>query len=230
MIDPQQVQQIDEVTSKAEFARIVGVHRSRVTRWIAEKKISGDALVGEGPGARVRVRLAKAQLRRHLDIGQRFGNGIDTRLGGEVTAAIETQTLPLPPQAIGEAPKPDGDGVEPIEEKIKREKLEGLQRANRKLAEEEAARAGRYVLADDVSRAMGRAQSQMVSWFEGTLSELATALASKHAIPQRDVLHLLRSEFRSCRERASAKFQAEAAAAPAFVEDDIPGEADLVVV
>jgi hypothetical protein len=45
---------------------------------------------------------------------------------------------------------------DPIEEQLKREKLEAVQRENRKRAEEEAARVGRYVDAQAASAQMAK--------------------------------------------------------------------------
>lgn len=205
----------EAVVSKSEFARLIGVSAARVSQYIGEEKISGDALVGEGRNARIRVEMAKAQLRQHLDIGQRLGNGLDTRLDA---------ALPLAPPATdpapGAPPAASAPAVDPVEDKLKRAKLEAAERANREAAIKEAASAGRYVLADAMRRELGRAQAQTIAWFEGVLTELANAVASKHAIPQRDVLHLLRNEFRAARERGAAKFQAAAESMPALVNDE----------
>lgn len=216
----------DPVLSKSAFAREIGVSPARVSQYIGEKKLSGEALVGEGRNAQIRVGVAKFQLRQLLDIGQRFGNGLDTRLDGPPAAAAPLAdkaevsvgridrgaefALPLPPTA-----------AETVEDKIKAAKLEAQQRANRKAAEDEAARAGRYVMAEDVTRSMGRALARQIAAYEGSLGELATAIAAKFSLSQRDVLHLLRFEFRAWRDRQAVQFQEEAATMPRLVEDDI---------
>ncbi len=213
----------DQIVSKAEFARLRNVSRGRVSQWIGEEKISGEALVGKGRDAKIRVAVAVAQLRRRLDVSQSTGlNGLDTDLSAPASSAPEP--VSSEPPAASPAPLPSPPAEETIEDQIKRERLESLQRQNRKLAEEEAARAGRYVLAEDMTRELGRVLMRQVAWFEGSLTELATAISAKFAIPQRDVLHLLRTEFRSCRERATAAMQTEAQAMPRTVEDDEPLE------
>src|SRR5690349_19821749 len=85
----------EAVVSKSKFAELIGVTKGRVSQYIADRKIFGDALVGEGRNAQIRVDLAKAQLRQKLDIGQRLGNGIDTNLN---------PALPL----AAAAPAPEG--------------------------------------------------------------------------------------------------------------------------
>jgi hypothetical protein len=111
-------------------------------------------------------------------------------------------------------------GLDPIEEQIKRERLESLQRDNRKKAEDEAARAGRYVLSHGAAVQMGKIAATMLELFEGSLSDLASAMAAKFQIPQRDVLHLLRGEFREIRSRAAVSMKEAALAQPETVEDE----------
>jgi hypothetical protein len=62
-----------EIATKSQFAALVGVTAARVSQWIAAGQISGDALVGEGRHARIRVEVARDQLRRNLNLGQRLG-------------------------------------------------------------------------------------------------------------------------------------------------------------
>ena len=57
----------DQIVSKSAFADIVGVSRVRVSQYLAEGKIHGDALVGTGHKARIRVAVAMEQLKRNLD-------------------------------------------------------------------------------------------------------------------------------------------------------------------
>ena len=198
-----------EVVAKADFARLVGVSRGRVSQWIAEGKISGDALDGSGRKAR-------------------SGWGTPRRSCGASSisaSASETASTPASmtrlrrPQRRSRQPRrryfrrPSRAATLPaeaaIEDRIKRERLEQLQRANRKLAEEEAARAGRYVLAADVAQQLGSALARQLAWVDGVLSELATAMTVKFGISQRDALYLLRTEFHACRARGSVQFKAQ---------------------
>jgi hypothetical protein len=119
-----------EVVSKGQFAALRNVSPGRVSQWIQEGKIEPDALVGEGRNAKINVAVATQQLRDALDVSQLAGNGVGTRLD-----------LPLPPPAQASPsrePAPSGD---PIADAIKQERLDQLRRANRREAEEEAARA-----------------------------------------------------------------------------------------
>ena len=206
-----------DVVSKSGFATLCNVSPGRVTQWITERKIAGEALVGHGRKAQIRVAVAKAQLRRTLNIDQRHGNGLFTRLDPPPSAAGDAAVLPFA--------KPES-GPDPIEERIKRERLEGLQRANRKAAEEEAARQGFYVRTDDVRQQMGRIAGQEMAVIEGRLGQIATEFAAQFQIPQRDALHLLRTEFRKIKIQASAELKAAAEALPALIEGELPATDD----
>jgi hypothetical protein len=215
-----------EIVSKAEFARLSNVSRARVAQWLGAKKIFGDAIVGEGRGAQIHVARARAQLKLHLDISQRMGNGLSTRLDGPAAAAAPAipPQLPLDEAPGAQAPRPPDPPRDPLEEQIKRERLETARRVNRKMAEEEAARAGRYVLAADATREMGRLAADLVGSLEGwLLGELCSATAAKFGLQYRDVQHLFRTEFRTYRASEAAVLRRRAEQMPEFVEDDPVG-------
>ena len=64
---------MDEIVTKKKFAELTGVLQPRVSQWIKSGQISGDALVGEGHPARIRVAVAMEQLNRNLDPPQHLG-------------------------------------------------------------------------------------------------------------------------------------------------------------
>ena len=82
------------------------------------------------------------------------------------------------------------------------------------------AEAGRYVRSDDVRQQMGAIAGRMVGMFEGSLGEMATAVAAKSNLPARDALHILRTTFRSIRERSTKTESGIAKALPATVDDE----------
>lgn len=210
-----------DVITKAEFARRREVSAGRVSQWISEGKIAGNALVGEGRAAKIRESVAVAQLRQKLDPMQMTANGLSTKLD-----APALPQLPLEATAASVAPPPATD-VPPrdsIEERIKQQRLEQIERANRNDRREEAQRAGRLVEAALVSQATGREITKLVASFEGKLSDFATAIAGQFKLSQRDVLHLLRAEFRKFRAGAAASAAAEADAMPTLVEIDLDAE------
>ena len=76
---------------------------------------------------------------------------------------------------------------------------------------EERTRHGKWMVASEVVGEMNRLVSEMIKIFEGFLPDLASAIAAKFQLSQREVLHLLRSEFRQAREQLVATRKAAAA-------------------
>ncbi|SHN86749.1 hypothetical protein [Bradyrhizobium erythrophlei] len=201
----------DDGISKVAFADAVGVSPGRVSQWIADGKIHGDALVGTGRKARIRGAIAVEQLKMKLDLDHRVRSSTKAQLEG-ISFASPTAVL-----APAVAPRP---AVSDIEQQIQAERLEGFRRDNRRKAEEEAARSGRYVLAVDASKWFGKIGAMLINLFEGWLGQLASKLSAEFGLPQRDVLHVLRSEFRLFRASAAAGMRREAQQLPILVEDD----------
>lgn len=202
------------VVSKGDFARLIGVSPGRVSQYISEGKIKPDALDGEGVRAKIIVAVATAQLRASLDIGQRLGNGIATRLdAAPELPPVLGQVKPAAPML----PTPGNS----FEERLKAEKLAEMEMRNRKAREEERERRGQYTRTDDVRVALGQVANGMLNVFEGALSDFALAVAAKFEVPQRDVLHLLRAEFRAVRQKAADAASRAKGEAPAVVADEV---------
>lgn len=216
------------VVSKSEFARLCNVSKGRVSQWCAENKLSGAAFVGTGRTAQIDVAIARKQLKRRLDVDRSTGlSGLKTRLASPAGASVgagavsDSSSSPEPPGGppVGAAAILPFASEDELADQIKAAKLEGLQRANRISALEEAEATGRYTRTDDVQLEMGRLASQLITGFDGVIGELATAAAAHFGLAQRDVLFFLRSEYRTVRERASAARHEAAEALPALVED-----------
>ena len=212
----------EKIVSKSEFARLINANPSRITEYIDKGKIGPDAIVGEGRTARIRVELAKAHLRVRLDSGQRLGNGLGTKLAPE---RAEPTRLPTSASIVGGTSSPfdglDADevGDDALDAEIKREKLVQLQRANRKGAEDEAAAQGRFTETLAARRQMGIVAVQTMRVFEGAVPEMATTIASRFAIEERDVLQVLSDLFRTIRAQAAEKARISAEVLPRLVPD-----------
>lgn len=217
--------------TKAEFAALCKVDKTRVSHWIREGKLKGKALIGNGRNARIDVEEAQRQLRITLDSGQRLGNGLGTKLNRKPTfdSVIDPDRSDaegagfrpnfhrtLPPQSI-DAGDPDDLLDDALDAEIKREKLVQLQRANRKGAEDEAAAQGRYTDTMAVRRQMGILVVQTMRVFEGAVPEMATTIASRFAIDEREVLQTLSDLFRTIRAHAADKAKSNAEALPILV-------------
>jgi hypothetical protein len=196
----------NQIVSKGDFAKLCNVSPGRVTQWITEGKITGEAIVGEGRSAKINAGIAQRQVGLRRDIGQSTGNGLATR---------------LTPRAAKREDASKPDLTDEITEEIRRQKLESIRRVNRREAEEELARQGRYIEAAGARREMARIAEELVRVFEGALPEFATAIAGEFKIEQRDVLHLLRDQFRKVRTKAAGKARQAAAEKPALVSDGV---------
>jgi hypothetical protein len=207
--------------SKGEFAALIGVSPGRVSQYLAEGKISAAALHGVGRNAKIIVEQAKADLRLRLDVGQRLGNGIETRLDAAPIAAPHPAAPSLDmdtPGSVGSTPPPRIGG---LDEQIKQAKLEQIQRANRNAAKAEAESKGALTETEASRQAMTKVASSMLIVFEGGLTDFASAIAAEFKCPQRDVLHLLRREFRKVREAAAKQARKDAAGMPETIETSI---------
>lgn len=221
------VQLDPDVISKGEFARRRGVSPGRVSQWIAEGKITSAALVGAGRTAQLRESVALAELRARLDPMQMTANGLSTKLkpaAASSLAPVSADVLPFGPLpaagATAPPPPPPSEAADPIEEQIKRQRLAQLERQNREGERQEAVEAGRLTDAAAAKAAAARETSRLVTMFEGSLSNFATAISAEFKLPQRDVLHLLRGEFRKLRAGVASEIRAKADALPALVDID----------
>lgn len=205
----------EAVVSKSRFAEICNVVPGRVTQWISEGKIGKEALVGEGRSAKIIVAVAQRQLRSRIDSGQAFGNGLNTKLSRPEPSR--------PPRSSEPADDPDADeSQDPLDQQIKRERLEALQRTNRIAAAEEAAKQGFYTAAADARRQMTAVAAQVLRVFEGAIPEMADKLAAQFKIEERDVNLFLVGFLRDVRDEAAKRAQAAAEKLDATV----PGAAD----
>lgn len=203
-----------ELVTKGEFAEMIGVTPGRVSQMIAAGQIDSAAIEGEGQRAKIRPTLARQQLARRLNHGQRFGNGLNTRLDGEDGDDGDEDAPPA-------RSAPASNRRDLISDAIGAEKLRQLRNLNQRAAEDNLVRRGIYVRADQTKAAMTKMAAQLVSLFEGGLGEVATALAREFKMPQRDVLHVLRTEFRALRARSAEQVRNQVEDQAQFLDDDV---------
>jgi len=213
------MQQVPEHMTQADFARHMGVSRAAVSQWKKRDILREDAFTQPGKTGKVILTVAVEQVRRNRDIGQALGNGIETRTSTEAAHGADAPTEVVPveaqPDLLGAVLAPvsveQPAAAQPIpkantlEDQLKRAKLEEQLRRNRMAASEEALRQGLLVAAENAREEMTRVASMMLQIFEGSLTDFAAAIASQFNVPQRDVLHLLKSEFRNVRKSATQK-------------------------
>lgn len=207
--------------TKGAFAKLLNVSAGRVSQYISEGKLTGEALIGEGRNALINVAVATDQLRQRIDVGQRFGNGLETRLDFDAPDAA-----PAPHSTRLSAAAPQERRRDPTDDALREEKLRELRLRNQDTLEARLAKRGYYVRSDEVRPAMAALASGMLTVFEGGLGDLATAISAKFELPQRDVLHLLRQEFQTLRAKASDAARRRAQALPPLVVEDLPQPED----
>jgi len=190
--------------TKGEFAALIGVSAGRISQYLKEGRISASAIDGEGRAARIKVEQAKADLRISLDVGQRFGNGISTRLEPSSNGSSARSSE----QII----------VSGIDQEIKEQKLEQIRRANRNAAIADATARGTLMKTDDAKAQMAKIASDLLNAIEGKLPEMATEVSNKFNLPQRDVLHTLRASFKSARGRLAMEARSAALSLPKETE------------
>jgi DNA-binding transcriptional regulator YdaS (Cro superfamily) len=194
---------MDDVVTKTAFADLCGVSGARVSQWLADGKLDGAAIVGHGHRARIRVAVARAQLKQSLNITQRLATG-RAKLDG----------------AAPVKPRGSADEAQPIEEDIKAERLAQLRHFNAKASEEARLRSGAYVKAADVQQQFGAVAARMLSAFEASFMPIANAIVAAHAQTPQDILRTMRSTWRETRARAAKAQGEEALVMPPLVEGD----------
>lgn len=212
------------LVSKSEFAAMINVTPGRISQYIAAGQISRDAVVGSGQRAKIDAERARADLRLTLDVAQRLGNGMETRLdaGAGASGAATADGGGAP--ASGGAGLPGGGGalsgsggslqLTGIDYEIKQQKLETARRANRNGAIADAQSRGQLIDTDAARAEMTRVASALMDIFDGGLTDMALAVAAAFQLPQRDVKHLMRKEFRKLREVAAKQMKARAVSLP----------------
>ena len=223
-----------DILTKKAFAEMTGVSAACVSQWISRKKISGDALVGKGCRARIRVEAAREQLKRNLDMDQRTSLGMGAKAllgprkpGAAAKAAGAQEALPgamapIMPEAASEAlAQPDEADENSIEGRIKQARLEQIALSNAAAREEAAARSGRYVKAEDAHAEMGRVAARLMTLFEASLTEMANAIIAAPPATPRDATRLLRTAWRDIRARNAKAIGAEAVALPPLVNAEV---------
>ncbi|MBD9621877.1 hypothetical protein IB279_02850 [Ensifer sp. ENS06] len=204
-----------EVMTKSAFAAHVGVSAGRISQYIAERKIHGEALEGEGRSAKIRTAVAIEQLQRTLDPSQRFGaNGTATRTAPS-TVADDRADVPAR-QPARERP------LEPFVDEVAAEKLKQQKITTARMEREEALELGRYMLTDDSRREMVKAVAEAFKVMEQGIPEMAKALAAQFAVSTHDATHVLLKAFRDHRAKKAKDFAAASADLDEHVEDDQP--------
>ena len=213
------------LVSKSEFAAMINVSPGRVSQFIAAGQISQLAIVGSGQRAKIDAERAKADLRITLDVAQRLGNGIETRIDAAPVSGPSGEAAVSSGGPAHQAPSgPAPIALTGIDHEIKQQKLEQIRRANRNAAIVDAQSRGQLIETEAARAEMARVASALMDIFDGGLTDMASAVAAAFQLPQRDVKHLMRKEFRKLREVAAKQMKARAVILPEYGDIVIEAE------
>ncbi|RVI02637.1 hypothetical protein CN205_25765 [Sinorhizobium meliloti] len=200
--------------TKGAFAAHIGVSAGRISQYIAEGKIYGDALEGDGRSAKIRPAIARQQLQKTLEPSQRFGaNG---------AAVLKSAALQLAPSDGASAPPPRLTFTDDVADQLAAERLRQQQITTARLEREEALEVGRYMRTDDARRQTVRAVSEAFKVMEQGIPEMAKAIAAQFGVPMHDATHALLKVFRDVRAKKAAGFRIAADEQPEHIEDEQP--------
>jgi len=186
------------LVSKTEFAKMRGITASRVSQLIADKRLHGSALVGEGVRARIDVETANEQLGGSLDPLQQIAQGrpVDTGLRASAFGHISNDN-----------------------QRILQAKALQAEISVRQAQREEMERTGVYCLAEDAKRAWSREMADLLTAIESWMTYLGAALSRDMGIDQKQATILLRSEWRAFRTRRADLATSAAAELPDLVPE-----------
>lgn len=196
--------------SKGDFAKEISVSAARVSQYIKDGVIDGDALVGQGRFARINVAVAKQQIAARRHVGQALGNGLTTRVDDEDGEQL---------QLGGASPLK----VEKTADLIQLERLEQERRRNRRETVEEAERLRRLVPVDELERQVRRAAGDTVQLFLGMAPDIAAEISAQFPnAPARDLQHIIIRVMNAKRAVKAAEISARA--------EELPETKDIVLV
>jgi hypothetical protein len=207
-----------ETMTKGAFAAHIGVSAGRISQYIAEGKIYGEALEGDGRSAKIRPAIAQQQLQKTLEPSQRFGaNGVAVLKSAAVQPALQ-----LAPSGGASAPAPRLTLTDDVADQLAAERLRQQQITTARLEREEALEVGRYMLTDEVRRQTVRAVSEAFKVMEQGIPEMAKAIAAQFGVPMHDATHTLLKAFREVRAKKAAGFRSLIDEVPEHIEDEQP--------
>lgn len=194
-----------ETMSKGDFAAHIRVSPGRISQYITEGKLTGEALDGEGRKARIRTAVALQQLSRTLDPAQRFGaNGVAT-------------IAPVMPVTKPQSTSPGAP--DPVVDEIAQERLKQQRLKTAREQREEDLSTGRYMLTDAARRETGRAVNEAFKVMDQAIQEMAKTMAAQFGVPQRDALLALHKVMRDTRAKQAVAFREAAEQMPEMIED-----------
>lgn len=164
---------------------MIGVSPGRVSQYIAEGKLGGAALEGEGARAKIVVDVALQQLGRSLEPSQ--------MLGRPALQSVPESEAGLPFAANLSRPLND-------QEKYQRAKAEGAMMDNERKRREMAQEMGRFMLAESAGAEFGKVLGEVLLNLEMALPDFAAVAAKACGFPDVKLVTIaLKQRFRDWR-------------------------------
>jgi len=198
----QEAQAEQRLVTKGQLAKIAGVSPGRVSQWIAEGKVTKEAMVGEGRSAMIDLNIAGPQLDLTLDFDQR-----------------QAQAIAKPTTAIATA------SITPEQQRIAAVKAETAEIELRQLRRREQEQQGVLIRASEARQVFGRELSELITAIEQQfLPEAAETVARELGIDHKAVTTILRAAFRDFRAKRSDLAKSAAVTTAQMVEESSHGD------
>lgn len=196
-----------QLVTKGQAAELLNVTAGRVSQYIKEGKIFGDAIVGQGRNASIDINLARQQLGRTLDPVQ-----------------LSAQARPTPAASQPAAGTYDMPPLNDAQQRTLLARAEQAEIAARRAKREEEAQKGVYMLTEDAVREWSRAQVAILASLDELMPTMGDALAAEFRIDPKLAVVILRRELRAWRARQAAEAQSRVAAESDLVEEAAEAE------
>ncbi|MDY0882294.1 hypothetical protein ACFPL7_22155 [Dongia soli] len=199
---------VRRLVTKGKLAEIVGVTPGRISQYLREGKIYGDAIVGEGRNASIDVDLACSQLGVTLDAAQLAAQGRPVPTGYRSPGSGEGSDTPIP--------------LNDAQHRYQQARADQAEIALRRAKREEEEERGVYIRTEDAKREWTRTLTEILVSLEETMPKMADALAAALHIDPKAATVILRGELRAWRESVASNARAAAANQPEVLEEDDP--------
>jgi hypothetical protein len=189
---------VAEILTKSQFAALLAVNPAAVSNWIRRQRLTPPAVRADG---KIDVDLARAQLGRTLDAGQRAirqpgaDHGAPATGGADWSPSAQASTQLLRARALSASV--------------------AAERSRRELMAERS----KYMLTAEAEAAWARVLSDIMLQVEQSFADLAIVLQQAGSVREKEIA--LRRWWRNQRLRGAEQHRIAAAAQPQFVEDAI---------
>jgi hypothetical protein len=195
---------VRQLVTKSELARRIGVSAGRVSQYLTEGKIYGDAIVGEGRAAMIDYGLARSQLGLALD---------------PVQMTAQMRSLPE-----GESPElPMASSAPVVSDEQRRHQSIKVQQAEltlqRQIREDKESR-GVYMRTDAARREFAKSIVDLVDGMDQLIGVLIEKIATELKLEKQQVAVILRREWREWRERQATQARESVATSEEFLADE----------